>query len=66
MHINSQLKNGMVDWLEIVDKAGGEAAWVTQQKYFPKRNGRRQKSKDSNKIIEMILKTESMQVNFYG
>lgn len=64
--MNSRLKNGMMDWLEIVDKAGGEAAWVTQQKNFPKRNGKRHKPKDSNEIIEMILKTESVQVDFYG
>ncbi|CAG9533503.1 unnamed protein product [Cercopithifilaria johnstoni] len=51
----------MMNWLEIVDKAGGEAAWVTQQKNFPKRSGKRQKSRDSNEIIEMILKTESVQ-----
>ncbi|KAL3981922.1 Acyltransferase family protein [Acanthocheilonema viteae] len=51
----------MVDWLEIVDKAGGEAAWVTQQKNFPKRTGRLQKPKNSDEIIEMILKTESIQ-----
>ncbi|VDO16065.1 unnamed protein product, partial [Brugia timori] len=51
----------MLDWLEIVNKAGGEAAWVTQQKNFPKRNGKRQKPKDSNEIIEMILKTEFVQ-----
>uniref|UniRef100_A0A5S6PT56 PlsC domain-containing protein n=3 Tax=Brugia TaxID=6278 RepID=A0A5S6PT56_BRUMA len=59
--MKSQLKNGMLDWLEIVNKAGGEAAWVTQQKNFPKRNGKRQKPKDSNEIIEMILKTEFVQ-----
>ncbi|VDK71887.1 unnamed protein product [Litomosoides sigmodontis] len=51
----------MVDWLEIVDKAGGEAAWVTQQKNFTTRKGKRRKPKDSNEIIEMILKMESVQ-----
>uniref|UniRef100_A0A1I7W3U7 CBR-ACL-7 protein n=1 Tax=Loa loa TaxID=7209 RepID=A0A1I7W3U7_LOALO len=59
--MNNRLKNGMMDWFEIVSKAGGEAAWVTQQKTFPKRNGKRQKPKDSNEIIEIILKTESIQ-----
>lgn len=64
--MNNRLKNGMVNWLEIVDKAGGEAAWVTQQKNFTKRKEKRRKPKDSNEIIEMILKAESVQVNFYG
>uniref|UniRef100_A0A0R3RWB6 PlsC domain-containing protein n=1 Tax=Elaeophora elaphi TaxID=1147741 RepID=A0A0R3RWB6_9BILA len=59
--MNSRLKNGMIDWLEIVDKAGGEAAWVTQKKNFPKRNGKREKPKDSNEIIGMILNMESIQ-----
>uniref|UniRef100_A0A8R1TUR0 PlsC domain-containing protein n=1 Tax=Onchocerca volvulus TaxID=6282 RepID=A0A8R1TUR0_ONCVO len=59
--MNNRLKNGMIDWFEIVDKTGGEVAWVAQPKNFPRRNGKRQKLKDSNEIIEMILKTESVQ-----
>ncbi|MCP9266155.1 Dihydroxyacetone phosphate acyltransferase [Dirofilaria immitis] len=59
--MNNRLENGMMDWLQIIDKAGGEIAWITQPKNFPRRNDRRQKQRNSNEIIEMILKTESVQ-----
>uniref|UniRef100_A0A915Q121 Phospholipid/glycerol acyltransferase domain-containing protein n=1 Tax=Setaria digitata TaxID=48799 RepID=A0A915Q121_9BILA len=59
--MKNEMQNGMVDWLEILDKTGGEIAWVTQPKNFPRRNGKQQKLRDSNRIIETILKTKAVQ-----
>ncbi|VDN01024.1 unnamed protein product [Thelazia callipaeda] len=59
--MSQESRNGMINWLEIVEDVGGEMTWITQPKNFPARKGKQQKTKNSKEIIEIILAKESVQ-----